>query len=135
MDYLASVPQSGSLHPWLIVLAVGLVGVAVFAHIMTKRNGYASVRRRTRELRFICGGLAVVLILHLIFRGLGVDVLAWRLWLYLFGLYFLARLAWWGVGLRSVKHDKVDELNTHRKQLYFKKPRRKPAKRVKRRRK
>jgi hypothetical protein len=61
-----------------------------------------------------------------------VDVLSWRLWLYLGAAFFLFRLVWWGVGLRSVKHDKVDELNAHRKQLYFKKSRRKPAKRRRR---
>jgi hypothetical protein len=133
-SYFFGTPASGPYQPWLIVGAVVLIGIAIAAHVVSRRNGYTAVRRRARSLRFITAGLAATVIGHLVARGLTLDVLAWRIWAYLLGAYFLGRLIWWGLDFRSLRHDKVDELNRNRKQLYFNKSRRRPSKRRKRRR-
>jgi hypothetical protein len=132
-DYFLTVPPAGPYRIWLIVLTAAFAAVAFAAGSVAKRTGYSAIKRRARSLRVITGGLAIVVTLHLLARAAQLDVISWRLWPYLFGLYFLGRLAWWLVGLRSLQHDKVDELNRNRKQLYFNKSRRKPAKRRRRR--
>lgn len=133
LDYLTATPGNG---PYLLAFEAVLVAafiVAVITSVIAHRPGLAAVRRRARGLRSICRWLVVPGALYLIARYAKIDFFSLRIWLYLILFVFAARLAWWTVGLRSLGVDKVDERNRHRKQLYFNRAKRRPAKRRRRR--
>lgn len=131
-EYLLTVPPNGPYQVWLYVVAGAALVAAVVARQVATRTGSGAVRRRARRLSAITCQLAVLIGLSLTARALALPVVSWRLWLVIGGVILLGRLSWWLLGLRSLPHDRVDERNRHRKELYFSSRRKRPPKRKRR---
>lgn len=132
--YLFTPPQNGEYLGALVVLVVVVFMVALIAWVVAARSGYAVVRRRARKLRAICLGFAALGVIYLVARYRHVGVLELRVWLYLLLVVLATRLTGWVLTLKSLTHDKVEENQRKRKNIYFKKQRRqRPAKRRRRR--
>ena len=132
--YLFAIPQDGQYLVAVPILAGLLLLAGLLAGFPVNRGRFNAVRRRARKFRAIAVLSAILLGFYALARYADIPALEWRVWLYLILLLTVVRLAVWGLSLRSLQLDKVEEQQTRRRQSYFKRSgKRRPAKRKRRR--
>lgn len=132
--YFFQAPVNGRYLTGLACFFALLFVVALVAHLVGKRAGLRSVRRRFFRLRSIMLVTAILGSLYLFCRFQQVSFLNLRIWLWLILVGFGVSLVWWLLRLRTLTVDAVEERTQRRRRSYFQRGRkRRPAKRRRRR--